>query len=221
MQHKILVVEDDLELSATIKEFLELSGYAVFCAYDTKRAEEILFEKGIDLILLDVKLPFESGFSFLERVRQSNNTPTIFITSLNSIDDVERGFLAGGDDYIKKPFELKELILRIQAALKKSYKSSNTLIALDAHTTFDIQNLHLQKDGKTIALKTKELKLLKFFLQHPNELLTYEAIFQALWKWDEEPSIGSLRTYVKTLRSILPKNSIETIKNVGYRFVKQ
>ena len=220
MTANILLLEDDIQLSDTVKQFLELKGYSIFVAYDGLQAEEIAYEKHIDLMLLDVKVPHISGFDFLKSIRtQGKEVPAIFITSLNSVEDVERGFSLGCDDYIRKPFALKELLVRVESLLKRTFGTHEEKVDLGGGLAFDVKELILTKDTEKIALKTKELKLLSLFLQHPNTLLTYETINEALWNYDEEPSAGSLRTYIKTLRAAIGKEKIETIKNIGYRFV--
>jgi DNA-binding response OmpR family regulator len=222
MKQTLLLLEDDLQLSDTVKQFLELKGYEVLCAYDGLQAQEIVYEKHVDLMLLDVKVPHLSGFDFLKELRgEGKEIPAIFITSLNSVEDVEEGFAIGCDDYIRKPFALKELLVRVEAILKRSYGTHEEKMEIGDELVFDTKELVLTDHGERVALKTKELRLLALFLQHPNELLSYEKIFEGLWEYDEEPSGGSLRTYIKTLRSAIGKERIETVKNIGYRFVKQ
>ncbi len=221
MTATILLLEDDIQLSDTVKQFLELKGYAVCVAYDGLQAEEIVYEKHIDLMLLDVKVPHMSGFDFLKYVRaEGKETPAIFITSLNAVEDVEKGFSLGCDDYIRKPFALKELLVRVESLLKRTFGTHDEQVDLGEGLLFDVKALTLTKNKERIPLKTKELKLLSLFLQHQNELVNYDSIHEALWGYDEEPSAGSLRTYIKTLRAAQGKEKIETIKNVGYRFVK-
>lgn len=222
MTASILLLEDDLQLSDTVKQFLELKGYEVYCAYDGLQAQDIVYEKGIDLMLLDVKVPYLNGFEFLKGLRaEGKEIPAIFITSLNAVEDVEKGFDMGCDDYIRKPFALKELLVRVESLLKRSYGTHDEKIELGKGVVFDTKELILTRNDQRIPLKTKELKLLALFLQHQNELVTYETINAALWEYDEEPSSGSLRTYIKTLRSSIGKECIETVKNIGYRFVKE
>jgi len=222
MTQTILLLEDDLQLSDTVKRFLELKGYEVQCAYDGLQAQEIMYEKHIDLMLLDVKVPYLSGFEFLKNARDEGNTiPAIFITSLNSVKNVTEGFDSGCDDYIRKPFALKELLVRVESLLKRSYGSYNERIELGDGLWFDTRSLLLMRGSQRVALKTKELKLLALFLQYPNELLEYEKIFEALWEYEEEPSSGSLRAYIKTLRAEIGKEKIETVKNIGYRFAAE
>ncbi len=222
MTAKILLLEDDIQLNDTVKQFLELKGYEVYSAYDVLKAEEIAYEKHLDLMLLDVKVPHGSGFDFLNQIRQEGKeTPAIFITSLNSVEDVERGFALGCDDYIRKPFALKELLVRVESLLKRSFGTHHEKVDLGNGVAFDIKELLLTQNKKKISLKTKELKLLALFLQHPDTLLEYDKINETLWEYDEEPSAGSLRTYIKTLRSAIGKEKIETIKSIGYRFVTE
>jgi len=221
-KQNILLLEDDVQLSDTIKQFLEYSGYNVFPAYDTLQAKDIVYENSIDLMLLDVKVPYQNGFEFLQELRNDeNSTPAIFITSLNSVDDVTKGFDIGCDDYIRKPFALKELLVRVEASLKRNFGTTQNQIDLGNDYSFDIKGQYLLHENKQISLKSKETKLLRLFLKYPNELLSYERIFEVLWSYDEEPSQGSLRAYINTLRHIFGKKRIETIKHQGYRYVAE
>ncbi len=222
MQQTIMLLEDDLQLSDTVKAFLSRKGYDVVCVYDGMQAEEIIYEKHIDLMLLDVKVPGQDGFLLLQKLRESGREiPAIYITSLNSVEDVEKGFGLGCDDYIRKPFALKELLVRVESLLRRSYGSHEERIALGDGLVFDLRESQLYRDDVHVPLKNKECKLLALFLRHSDKLLEYETIYDALWEYSEVPSPGSLRTYIKTLRQVLGKERIETVKNIGYRFVKQ
>jgi DNA-binding response OmpR family regulator len=151
--------------------------------------------------------------------KEGNITPAIFITSRNAMSDVEEGFDSGGDDYIRKPFALKELLLRIQTILKRNfYHNPTDLLSLGEAITYDIDNQVLTINGIVQSLQLKEHKLLKLFIQHRNELLTHEMIMEHLWDYDETPSDGSLRTYIKTLRKLLGKDAIVSHKRLGYQF---
>jgi len=221
MKHSILLLEDDIQLHATMERFLTLSGYEVYSAYDGDIAEEILYENQIDLMLLDVKTPGQSGFELLASLRaKGDDTPAIFVTSLNSVDDVQRAFELGCVDYIRKPFALKELLVRMESILKRIYATTLEQIEIDDGLIFDTKNMTLHHHDKRIPLKTKELKLLSLFLNNPNEMLTYEKILDTLWEYEEEPSHGSLRTYIRRLRIAIGKDRIETLKQIGYRYVK-
>jgi DNA-binding response OmpR family regulator len=220
MQRKILLLEDDLQLSDTVKQFLEYQEYEVVTAYDAYEAKEKLYETHVDLMLLDIKVPYQNGFDLLAELRgEGNTTPAIFITSLHSVENVTRGFDVGGDDYIRKPFALKELLVRIESLLRRQYGSRDGTVDLGDGLEFTPKEFQLTQNGVLLPMKTKEAKLLSLLLEHPNELVNYEKIYDALWEYGEEPSAGSLRTYIKTLRAHIGKAHIETVKNVGYRFV--
>ena len=219
MKRKILLLEDDMELSSTIAKFLRSQGFEVVQSFDAQDAEEKIYEQHFDLWLLDVKVPFKNGIELLSELRnKQKDTPAIFITSLHGVDDATRGFEAGCDDYIRKPFALKELLARIEAVIKRRYACAKEVIPIDQKLQFDILNMELLVDNKPVSLKPKEAKLLALFLQNPNKTLTKEEIFEALWEYGETPSEGSLRTFVKVLRKYLGKERIETIKDVGYKY---
>lgn len=217
---KLLLLEDDPNLSESMSEYLEESGYDVVCVYDASSAEDALYEQRFDLLLLDVNVPGGDGFSLLKTSRKEGNaTPAIFITSRNGMSDLEAGFESGGDDYIRKPFALKELLLRIRTILKRNfYHNPADVLILGEGITYDIDNQVLSVDGKVQNLQLKEHKLLKLFIQHRNELLAHDVIMEHLWDYDETPSDGSLRTYIKTLRKLLGKDSIVSHKRLGYQF---
>jgi len=218
---RIFLLEDDLQLNSTVTQFLEHLGYEVIVAFDAHEAKELLYEKAVDLMLLDVKVPYQNGFDLLSDLRkEGNQSPAIFITSLHTVEDLTRGFDAGCDDYIRKPFALKELQMRIEANLKKPFDTHDNIVHIDKYKSFNIKEYQLTVSGEAVALKTKEAKLLAYFLSHPNTSLSYEAIFAVLWDYDEEPNGASLRTYIHTLRQHLGKERIETIKNSGYRYVQ-
>jgi DNA-binding response OmpR family regulator len=222
MKSKIFLLEDDVSLSDTIYQFLTHMGYDVVQAFDALMAQDILYEHHFDLMLLDIKVPYQNGFDLLKELRhKGNDTPTIFITSLHSVEDVTRGFNAGCDDYIRKPFALKELKVRIESLLKRQFGSHSDITTITETLQFDSSNLILVKDNQEIKLKNKEVKLLKLFLTHSNKIINKSEIFETLWEYNEEANEGSLRTYIKVLRSHLGKERIETIKNIGYRYVKE
>lgn len=217
---KILYLEDDIALRQTIHEFLEDEGFNVTLAKDGEEALEILYKQNFDLLLLDVQVPKLNGFKLLELLRESNiTTPTIFTTSLNSIEDLSTGYEIGADDYIKKPFELKELLLRIKALLKREYHLQNNLIKIDEDIVFDINTHSLNISNQTYTLNPKETQLLKLLYKNKNSCVTFDMIFETVWSFEEENNYESLRTYIKNLRKLLGKERIQNIKKQGYMFV--
>ncbi|MFT7860673.1 MAG: response regulator transcription factor [Sulfurimonas sp.] len=220
---KILLLEDDMALHETVKEFLESQGYEVVSSFDGVDASEKAYENNFDLLLLDVNVPKLSGFELLSEIRdRQNQTPAIFITSLGGIADLESGYDSGCDDYIKKPFALKELQLRVETLLKREfYHRPNETINLPNRCSFDTKHDTLKQNGVVLSLANKELKLLKLFLQHANELIDHEVIEEALWEYDEKSSQSAVRTYIKHLRQIFGKDSIVSIKKSGYKFIRK
>ncbi|KAB7885801.1 response regulator transcription factor [Poseidonibacter ostreae] len=219
MKTKLLLLEDDLTLNETVVEYFEDKGYEIVSVYDGDDALCSIYENSFDLLLLDVNVPSMNGFEVLKKIRkEGNETPAIFITSLNSVDSLEEGYDSGCDDYIRKPFALKELLIRVQTIIKREFSVKNDLIIIDENITFDSISNELTSNGEIIKLNFKELKLLKFFLQHPNELLIHDRIYDYVWEYDEEYSDNSLRTYIKNLRKVLGKDKIVSLKKLGYRF---
>ena len=218
-KNKILLLEDDINLSETIEEFLCDEDYEVICVYDGISAEEKIYEQKFDLLLLDVNVPGLDGFELLRKIRkEGNETPAIFITSLNSTDDLSNGYESGCDDYIRKPFALKELLLRVQTILKRGFfhKKENR-VAIKDGIYYDLDSNELIKDGEKIVLNNKEDKLLRLFLKYQNQIISHEKIYETLWDYDETYSDSALRTYIKNLRKIVGKESIESIKKLGYK----
>lgn len=219
MKRKILLLEDDLTLNETIVDYFEENDFEISSFYDGESAFTAAYERSFDLLLLDVNVPELNGFEVLKQLRSYNNmVPAIYITSLNSMDSLEEGFDSGCDDYIRKPFMLKELLIRVQTILKREYSKKEEIIEIDKNITFDIKSQVLKRYGDIEPLNNKELKLLKLFLQNQNQLLSHERIITTLWEYEEEASDTSLRTYIKNLRKILGKEKIVSLKKLGYRF---
>ena len=217
---KILLLEDDIALSDIMSEYLEDNGYELDLVYDGEEALESAYESQYDLYIFDVNVPAIKGFDLLKTLRENGDTtPTIFVTSLNDIEDVSRGFESGADDYLKKPFELAELLLRVKNIQKRSFtQQRSTLIQINENITFDIDTELLYTGKESVSLPQKELKLLKHFLKHPNEIITFDSLNEVLWDYDETPSSESLRAHIKNLRKHLTKDMIQNLRGLGYRF---
>ncbi len=217
---KILYLEDDINLSNTVCEYLEDEGFVVEAVYDGEDALNTLYHKNYDLLLFDVTVPNVSGFEVLKLLRDQNiKTPTIFITSLSTIDDLSYGYELGADDYIKKPFVLKELLFRIKALLKREYKSDSEMIEIVPKVFFDMGKNSIKSDDGIFELSQKEVELLKLLYKNKGQCVLFEEIYENVWSFSETHSEQSLRTYIKNLRKILGKESIQSIKKRGYIFV--
>jgi len=218
---RIFLLEDDTNLAETVADFLEEEGFSVDVAYDGDEAEEKLYEARYDILLLDVNVPGINGFELLKEARARGvETPAIFITSLNAIENLEEGYESGADDYIRKPFALKELLLRITTLLKRNFAhKGNPRIEIAPGVAFDSVGNTLYRNGEPASLQPKELALLKLFLAHPGETVAHETIYDTLWSYDETPSESALRTYIKNLRKIIGKEKIVSIKRYGYKYL--
>jgi len=223
MRKKILLLEDDTTLNETVTEFLEENGYEIVSVYDGFEAQDRLYETKFDLLLLDINVPGIDGLKLLKESRAEGVVaPAIYITSMDSVDDLERGFASGCDDYIRKPFALKELLIRVETLLRRGFfHAVEEHIVIDGKIAYDTKNGELIIDGKTVTLGNKESRLMKLFMKHQGEVLSHERIYKHLWDYEEEPSDSALRTYIKNLRKIVGKEKIVSIKKQGYKFVAQ
>jgi len=220
---KILLLEDDANLNETVTEFLEEQGHEVMSVYDGHEAQEKLYESKYDLLLLDINIPGVNGFEVLKEARENDVVaPAIYITSLDSVEDLEKGYESGCDDYIRKPFVLKELLIRVETLLKRSFfHEAKELRQIADNITYDIKNNELIVDEEVVNLGNKEARLLKLFMKNEGEVIVHERIYKHLWDFDEEPSDTALRTYIKNLRKIIGKERIVSIKKQGYKFSTQ
>jgi len=216
---KILLLEDDVILSEIIEEFLNELGYKVEVCFDGEEAILKAYSQRFDLLLLDINVPLTNGIEFLTLLRQNNNTtPAIFITSLNTSEDLANGFKAGCDDYIKKPFELQELNIRINN-IKRIYKLDNIdIIKIDENITFDTKINKLKKDDIEIYVTKKEADILQYLLKNKSKIISIEELSNNLWAYEDTPNPSTIRTYIKNLRKYIGQDCITNIKGVGYIF---
>lgn len=218
---KILLLEDDLILNEIIEEYLISQEHEVITTFSGNEAQDYLYSQTFDLLILDVNVPFVSGFELLKELRTQNiKTPTIFITSLNMVEDMQKGFDSGCDDYLKKPFELKELDLRINN-IKRLFKiTTKELINISKDTFLDIQNLLIIKNNQKIHLAKKECEVLQYLI-NSSKTVSIEELSLNLWAYEDNPNDSTIRTYIKNLRKILGEEKIINIRGVGYRFNKE
>lgn len=219
---KILLLEDDFILNEILLEFLESQNYTVVSVFDGLEAQNIAYEQLFDLFILDVNVPSLNGFSFLKELRLRNiNTPAIFITSLNSTEDLKKGFESGCDDYIKKPFELQELDLRINNIKRLFNIENNSEISIGTNITYNVNTFELNNNGIKTTLPKKEAKILEYFINNENKIISSDELSVNIWSYEEYPLSSTIRTYIKNLRKLLGEESISTLKGVGYRFNKR
>ena len=211
---KILLLEDDEVLAETLCELLESEDFDVVHVTDGEMALDVTFKSAFDLFLLDVNVPQLNGFELLKALREADDTtPAIFITSLNDIASLSKGFEVGADDYIKKPFDFDELLVRIKALMRKSYHGHASVVKV-ANFSFDIEKDELYKDGKFVKLSPYEHHIVKLFFKNLDQTLIKEHILEELGE-GKEMSEGALRVHIAKLRKI--GLDITTIKGIGYR----
>lgn len=215
---RILLLEDDPLICDIVSEFLDECGYEVISVYDGNEATDKAYEEHFDAFIFDVKVPFKNGFDVLRSLRDAKqDVPAIFITSLASVDDLSHGYDAGCDDYIKKPFELKELQLRLSKLLKKSFSLGNDdKIILNPLWSFEPNGGKLIGEHGELFLTKKEAKILNVLISHKGHMVSHEQIISAAWDYDDEGTEENLRTYIKKLRKILGKEMIQNIRKQGY-----
>ena len=213
---EILIVEDDILFAESLEDFLSEEGFAITLAHDGEKALDTTYEKRFDLLLLDVNVPKLSGFKLLETLRQNqHNTPAIFITSFKDKQSIQKGFLTGADDYLTKPVDLDELLLRIFALLKRSGKLQKSIV-IGAVTYLPKEGLITHHETQYQPSK-KVLLLLDLLLENKNQLVSIDRINDTLWSWGETPSASSLRVYINELKKILGKEYIINHKAQGYK----
>lgn len=221
---KILLVEDDPAICETVLDLLESEKHNVEVVGNGNDALQILEYNSFDLLILDWQLPGASGPQICAAVRaKKDGTPVLMLTSRSSISDKEQGFEAGADDYLPKPFDIRELRVRIKALLRRNKQDFVGNELTYQHLTLNLDTRTVHSDGKEIELLPKEFSLLELFLRNPQKVFTAEQIVSAVWKSEEIGSQGALRQCLVRLRKKINKDDlvfIHSIYGVGYRFEK-
>lgn len=218
--NKILIVEDENMLLDMMSTYLKSENFDVTGVKNYEDALNLAYEKCFDLWIFDVKIIGGNGFKLLKELREAGrNTPCIFTTSLNTLKDVQDGFISGCDDYIKKPFELKELLLRVNNILRRTFvHNPKTRERIDENFSFDMTQSVLFKGDDIVSMPQKQTKLLSLLLKNKDKFLSRDEIYSEIWSYDESPSELSLRVYITGLRKILGKERIISQSKLGYKY---
>ncbi|TLT00508.1 response regulator transcription factor [Aliarcobacter cibarius] len=217
---KILLLEDDLILNEILEEHLTNQKLQVITTFTSNEAIKYLYSEIFDLLILDVNVPDLNGFELLKELRKNNIlTPTIFVTSLNMVEDMQKGFDSGCDDYIKKPFELKELDIRINN-IKRLFNIDRQIIKIDEKSYLDLQNLEIILNNERFLISRKESEILAYLLNNSKKTISIEEFINNIWSYEDSVESSTIRTYIKNLRKILGEDKILNIRGVGYRFNK-
>ncbi len=215
---KILLMEDDPVLGDIVSTYLA-QYYEVSHAFDSKEAEEHIDDNKFDLFIFDINVPGKSGVELLEELRSFNNTtPAIIVTAYADTKHLKSSFDAGAHDYIKKPFELEELKLRIEKSRVLFHIEQDMPVKIGEKLTYH-SGKYIVSDGvKEMSLRPKEAAILDYFIAHPQRLISQDELIQNIWGFDEMPSDGTIRSYIRKLREIIGSKKIVTQRGMGYRY---
>ena len=220
---KILVVEDDRELSRAIKRLLEFNKYEVDVAFDGLEALDKVYYNEYDALILDYMMPKMDGIMTLKTLRANdNNIPVLMLTAKANIDDKVEGLDAGADDYLTKPFQIKELLARVRALLRRKGEVISSLEFGDF--TLDPNTAEVVSKDNRVNLTNKEYQLLELFIRNKNVLLSTEKIMNTIWDFDSQAEINVVWQFIsnirKKLKSIGSEYTIQAVRGIGYRLGK-
>ncbi|MCG5058153.1 MAG: two-component system response regulator RppA [Limnoraphis robusta] len=223
---RILLVDDEVELTFPLSRALTREGYTVDVVHDGTAGYDLATQNHYDLLILDWMLPHQSGIEICQQLRSQNNQiPILFLTAKDTLNDRVEGLDAGADDYLVKPFELRELLARVRALLRRpptleSAAATSRLQVCDLE--LDIENQLAYRDGRIIELSEKESQLLEYFMRHAGLLLTHQQIYQYLWADSDQPNSNVLAAQIRLLRRKIERSNerqlIHTVYGKGYRF---
>lgn len=220
---RVLVVEDNQQVMETLTDYLELEGHLVDCAYNGVMALQIMEQQQFDVIIMDIMMPKLDGIATVQVLRQQQQltTPILFLTAKDSIDDKVAAFESGGDDYLVKPFAMKELMLRLDALCKRGNRQDVGQLQV-GELLFDTQNNQVFRSGKLIKLSKLQQKILRLLMQKHPAMVSRQQIIDSIWG-DEEPSSDALRSHIYAIRTALDQgfshSVLETVHGQGYRLV--
>lgn len=211
----LLIIEDERPISNLIRSTLTAEGYTCRCAFDGQEGIDCLDSQKFDLILLDLMLPKISGYELLEYLRPKG-TPVIIISAMGRVDDRIRGLKMGADDYLVKPFQVGELVARVESVLRRSGRGPRRLTVCGVE--LDPESRQVWKDGQSVELTPKEFDLLAEFMRHRNVALTREFLYESVWQEEYTGETRTLDSHVQRLRRKLDWNErIRTVFRIGYR----
>lgn len=217
---RVLVAEDNQDLAGNLIDFLELKSCTVDWAANGRQALNLVEKQPYDLIVLDIMMPGPDGLKVCRQLRQSNiDTPVLFLTARDTLDDKLEGFATGGDDYLVKPFSMEELFARLQALYKRNLKQKSTLLQVE-DLILNLETFKVSRAGQKIHLNPSCMKLLRCLMQHAPDVVTRETLCYTLWG-DDVPDKDVLRSHLYHLRTAIDKGFdrplLHTIHGVGFR----
>lgn len=230
MKPRILLVEDEKNLMEGIKLNLEMENYEVIAAMDGSAALKTFKEQYFNLIVLDVMLPKMNGYDVCEQIRlRDEHTPILFLTAKDSGDDKVFGLKKGADDYLTKPFNLQELLLRVKILVKHSLKRTEQKeyynIYRFGHNEIDFGSYRAKTINGEFNLSAKEVKLLRFFIDRKNEVVSRQDILQIVWGYDVFPNTRTIDNFIMTIRKYFEEDPrqprhFHSVRGIGYKFME-
>lgn len=219
---KVLIVDDDENISEVIKMYLENSGYDTKVSYNGREAQELFVQYKPDLVLLDIMLPSVDGIDVLKWIRKQSETPVIMLTAKGETFDKVLGLELGADDYIVKPFEPKEMVARVKAVLRRyNVENEDKEVLKFPDLTVDINSYNVVFKGTDVKMPPKEFELLYFLASNKNRVFTREQLLCEVWGYDYPGDSRTVDVHIKRLREKLhgsPHWELETVWGVGYKF---
>ncbi|HLQ96148.1 MAG TPA: response regulator transcription factor [Pseudogracilibacillus sp.] len=218
----IIVVEDEKPISQVLQAYLKKEKYRVLPVFRGDEALDVIEREKPDLVLLDVMLPGKNGWTILEEIRSKTAIPVIMLSALGETPDRLKGFDIGADDYIPKPFVAEEVVARVKAVLRRNNREPGDVLTYGS-LEVNPQAYEVRLNGKIIELTPKDLALLLFLAEHPNQAFTREQLIENVWGWDYEGSDRAVDLAIKRIRKALetwPKEEgdIKTLRGLGYQF---
>ena len=221
---KILIAEDDRELRQLFSHVLIKNGYTVKGVSNGKEALDSMENDYYDLIISDIMMPVMDGYEFVRLLRDSGNqTPVMMITAKDAFDDMRLGFISGTDDYMVKPVNVNEMVLRVGALLRRS-QMINDRRQIIGNTVLECDSLTVISDGESVILPQKEFMLLYKMVSYPGKIFTRHQLMDEIWGYDNESDTHTIDVHIGRLRERFRDNSdfrIVTMRGVGYKVVKQ
>ena len=220
----ILIAEDDLELSELFKNVLIKNGYQVKCVSNGLEGIKALENNFFDLIISDIMMPVMDGYQFVRNIRERGyNTPVMMITAKDAFEDMQLGFLSGSDDYMVKPINVKEMVLRVGALLRR-VQMTNERKQVIGNTTLDCDSCMVSTPNEDVILPLKEFMVLYKMVSYPGKIFTRQQLLSEIWGYDIEGDTHTVDVHIERLRKKLRDNSdfeIVTIRGIGYKVIKR
>ncbi|MGN7297062.1 response regulator transcription factor [Ferdinandcohnia sp. SAFN-114] len=219
---KVLVVEDEYAISQVLKAYLQKVSYEVIQVYDGNDVLEKFHEAYPDLVLLDVMLPNKDGWDILKEIRKESNCPVIMLTALGDVNYRLDGLDMGADDYISKPFVADEVVARVKAVLRRTQADNDNPVKRYGQLEINLKAHQVMVNGKRISLTPRDLSVLLFLAEHPNQTFTRDQLIEQIWGWDYEGSDRAVDLAIKRIRKSLEdwpstEGEIKTLRGLGYQ----